>query len=408
MTQVQFTCLDAKDELKNIADWWLTHTIDKEHGGFVGEVDFYGKVIYQANKGIVQNSRILWFFSEAANAQQDIDLKEKYRQAANLSYDYLIQHFNDEEYGGAVWELNAEGKVVNDKKQTYAQSFCIYAFSAYYQLTKNSEALAFALKYFQLLEQHAKDPIHGGYIEAYTRQWQVIDDFRLSDKDLNAPKSMNTHLHVLEAYSALYKVAPSAETEQALRYIIQIFEQQIINKENYHLRLFFDVQWQDLSQYYSYGHDIEASWLLWEALEILNDEPLKAALKPCVIAMAEVCLEEGIAKQGQVCDEISISTQHREEKSCWWIQAEALVGFLNAYQLTEDKRYLHACDKTWLFIKKYHIDDIHGEWHWLSSLYKEEQPLEYKACFWKAPYHNGRAMMEVSRLFALIERNNNV
>lgn len=400
----KLTRLDAQAELHNIAHWWLTHTLDKQHGGFVGEVDFYAKAIPSADKGIVQNSRILWFFSEAAYVNQEQSVSLEYRQVAELSYHYLVNYFDDAKNGGAFWLLNAQGEVVNDKKQTYAQSFCIYALCAYYQLTKDEQALALAIKYFRLVEQHAKDPLHGGYIEAFTGQWQAIDDWRLSDKDLNAPKSMNTHLHVLEAYSALYKVAPTAETEQALRYIIEVFEQKIINKENYHLRLFFDLSWQDLSKTYSYGHDIEASWLLWEALEVLGDQPLAAQLKPSVIALAQVCLDESLASQGQVSDEITISSGHRDEQSFWWVQAEALVGFLNAYHLTHDQKFLQACQGVWQFIQQYHLDKTHGEWHWLSSVDNHQQTLNYKAGFWKAPYHNGRAMMEVCRLFALIDK----
>jgi len=402
--ELAFTRQQAQHELANIASWWLNRSIDEHHQGFVGEIDFHGEVVPQADKGIVQNSRILWFFSEAALAATDILEQENYQQAATNAFDYIVKYFNDPQDGGAFWQLDHQGQVINDKKQTYAQSFCIYAFCAYYQLTDNKQALSLALDYFRLLEQHAKDSSNGGYIEAYSRQWQVIDDVRLSEKDLNAPKSMNTHLHVLEAYSALYKVAPTTETKQALRYIIELFADKIIDKASFHLRLFFDLQWQDLSKTYSYGHDIEASWLLWEALEILGDEALTQQLKPSVLGLAEVCLAEGIGEHGQVGDEICLSSQHQEMTSSWWIQAEALVGFLNAYQLTTDEKYWHACQVIWAFIDRYHLDKVHGEWHWLSSLDHHSDNF-YKAGFWKAPYHNGRAMMEVCRLFTLIEAN---
>jgi len=385
-------------ELDNIGQWWLDNTADEKEGGFVGEIDFFGKVIPDANKGIIQNSRILWFYSEKALFSG----KEKYKEAAKRAFDYLLTYFDDKEFGGAIWEVSATGEQVNGKKQTYAQSFCIYAFSAYYKLTGDETALEKAKQYFELTEKHARDYIHGGYIEAYTKQWQVIEDLRLSDKDLNAPKSMNTHLHVLEAYSALYAILPTAEVKEALIHVLDIFEQHIINQENNHLRLFFDLQWNDQSLTLSYGHDIEASWLIWEAVEILDDEAIYAKFKPIILALADTCLNESIGKHKQVCDEYEIADNIRHEESHWWVQAEALVGFLNAYYLTNERRYLDSCIEIWFFIQRYHKDHFEGEWHWISSADNNEHNPQYKVGFWKAPYHNGRAMMEVVRLFKAI------
>lgn len=385
-------------ELESIGQWWLDNTVDQNHGGFVGEVDFSGKVVVDANKGIVQNSRILWFFSEKARFSGDI----KYQEAAKRAYDFILTYFDDKNFGGAIWEISASGKQVNGKKQTYAQSFCIYAFTAYYQLTGDDNALEKAKQYFNLIEKHARDKEHGGYIEAYTQQWHVIDDLRLSNKDLNAPKSMNTHLHVLEAYSALYAVYPSVEVKEALTHVLAMFEQHIINSDTNHLRLFFDHQWQDLSLTISYGHDIEASWLLWEAVETLAEKTIIAHYRPIILALANTCLMESIGKYNQVCDEYEIADNIRHEVSHWWVQAEALVGFLNAYQLTKENRYLTICEDIWQFIQRYHKDYFAGEWHWISSADNNEQSALYKAGFWKAPYHNGRAMMEVANLFDAI------
>jgi len=382
-------------ELNSIGQWWLDKTFDEKHGGFVGEVDFFGVVSCDANKGIVQNSRILWFYSEKALLSNEIE----YKAAAKRAFDYLLTYFDDKEFGGAIWEVSPTGEKVNGKKQTYAQSFCIYAFSAYYKLSGNDLALDKAKEYFDLIEKNARDQIHGGYIEAYTQQWGVIEDLRLSDKDLNAPKSMNTHLHVLEAYSALYAILPNPEVKEALIHVLDMFELHIINQENNHLKLFFDNQWQDLSLTISYGHDIEASWLLWEAVEILADKEIMAKYKTIILALADTCYKESIGKHNQVCDEYEIADNIRHEESHWWVQAEALVGFLNAYHLTKEKKYFTICEDIWLFIQRYHKDEIAGEWHWISTLDNNKTNAMYKAGFWKAPYHNGRAMMEVVRLF---------
>ncbi|MDO6717796.1 AGE family epimerase/isomerase [Psychrosphaera sp. 1_MG-2023] len=399
MDNVLFSKKSAVTELSAISEWWLKNTLDHQHGGFVGQVDFWGNIVEGERKGIVQNSRILWFYSESAMFSG----KDDDKNAADRAFEYLISYFDDIENGGAFWEVSSTGELVNGKKQTYGQSFCIYAFCAYYRLTGNKLAVEKSMEYFELIEKYARDKKCGGYVEAYTQTWQPIDDFRLSDKDLNAPKSMNTHLHVLEAYSALYAVKPEAKIKEALAHVIDVFNDFIIDKSTNHLKLFFDMQWQDISKTVSYGHDIEASWLLWEAVEILGDSNKLAYFKPIIISLAETCLNEAIGEHGQVCDEYEIASQKRHEESYWWVQAEALVGFLNVYYLTGEARYIKACNDIWVFINNHHIDAKAGEWHWLSNMDNNQGSCIYKAGFWKAPYHNGRAMMEVAKLFDLIK-----
>lgn len=392
-------------ELNNITQWWQQNALDHVDGGFVGEIDFGGEVIDGANKGIILNSRILWYFSELA-VFKGVDTSEG-REALNVadrSYNYLLTYFDDADKGGCYWELNSKGDKVDGKKQVYAQCFCIYAFSTYFKANQNQQALDKALSYFELVETHARDKELGGYVEALTEDWQPIDDFRLSEKDMNVPKSMNTHLHVLEAYAALYHVHPTAKTEEALLHVLDVFDQHIIDHSNGHLKLFFDMEWQDKSTTFSFGHDIEASWLVWEAVEYLNDEQLSAKWQPVITNMAAVCLAESIGDKGQVCEDFDKASKHKAQESYWWVQAEALVGFMNSYHLTGDKAQRDICDGIWQFIQCYHLDTEKGEWHWLSSNDdREKQKLEYKAGFWKAPYHNGRAMMEVIKLFNKLE-----
>ncbi|HOY23653.1 MAG TPA: AGE family epimerase/isomerase, partial [Cellvibrio sp.] len=226
--------LEFRQELIVIADWWLENTIDHEQGGFYGEVAADNVPVKNASKGIILNSRVLWFFSEAARELQ----ADKYRQAAQRAYDYIVNYFFDKEHGGVYWELDAQGNPINTKKQVYAQAFTIYALTAYYQLTQDARVLAQALACFELLEKNTIDCEHEGYLEAFTREWGVIEDVRLSDKDLNFPKSQNTHLHVLEAYTTLNKVHPTPEIAAALRYNIELFDKYMIDKDTYHLRMF--------------------------------------------------------------------------------------------------------------------------------------------------------------------------
>ncbi|WP_416307287.1 AGE family epimerase/isomerase [Neptunicella sp. SCSIO 80796] len=384
----------AFNEFINIGDWWSEHCQDEEYGGFVGQVNFDGSRQVGASKGIVLNTRILWFFSQAAGLTDRAD----YRQLADRAYHYLLDKFEDKAHGGVVWELDYQGNVLSAKKQTYAQCFAIYALCAYYQLTGASEVLDKAVEYFELVERYCRDNQYGGYIEALDGQWQPLADVRLSDKDQNTPKSMNTHLHVLEAFSALYKVKPEKRFKQALTGVIDIFIERIIDPHSYHQKLFFDMQWNDCSTFYSYGHDIECSWLLWEALEILDEPSHIQQFRPLVINMAKACAERAMGDKGQMCDEFIFASQTKNQTSVWWVQAEALVGLMNAYRLSGDKIFRQLSEQVWDFIQTHHIDHINGEWHWLALEPAEKIAAEYKVGFWKAPYHNGRAMMELCRL----------
>ena len=381
---------EFQQELIAIGDWWIEHTIDREQGGFYGEIRPDNTPIKNATKGIVLNTRILWFFSEVAAV---ID-KPAYRDAAVRAYDYLVDYFFDKELGGVYWELDAQGKPVNTKKQTYAQAFAVYALCSYYKLTGDEQAMAHALDCFALLEEKTIDRVNEGYFEAFTREWGKMDDVRLSDKDLNYPKSMNTHLHVLEAYTTLNKAKPSEQIKQALRYNIDCFDKYLINKDNGHLRMFLNETWEDFSPGYTYGHDIECSWLLSKALNSLNDSQVTQRMTPSIIKLADITLQEAMGEHGEVLDAFDFASGEKQTERVWWVQAEALVGFLNVYTLTRDERYLTVANNVWAFIKHYQRDSQHGEWLWLSTLDVDHGEEAYKVGFWKGPYHNGRAMLE--------------
>lgn len=383
-------------ELIRIADWWATHTVDHKHGGFVGEISHDNRVIEHASKGVILNARILWFFSEAA---QYVD-NPTYRACAERAYDYLTRYFVDIEFGGFYWEVSATGEPINTKKQVYAHAFVIYALSSYYQLTQDDNALTLAINTFELMEEKAIDREREGYLEAFTREWALMEDLRLSDKDLNFPKSQNTHLHVLEAYTRLAIIEPSDVVKNALRYNIRMFDQHMINRKNYHLRMFLDLDWNDFSPGVTYGHDIEAVWLIAKALEALGDDNYTARLTPDLIKVAETTANEGIGEHGQVLDAYHADTQTISPDNVWWVQAEAVVGFLYAYQVTHDERYFSLATNIWEFIKKYQIDSQHGEWFWMSTLDTPAAQPNYKVGFWKCPYHNGRAMIEAARYLA--------
>ena len=390
------------NELIAIADWWLTHTIDNEFGGFYGEISADNIPTKNASKGIILNSRILWFFSEAALPENNLPEQKRaeYLKAAQRAYEYIVNFFFDKTYGGVYWELNAQGNPINTKKQVYAQAFTIYALTAYYKLTQDKQVLAHALDCFELIESKTVDREREGYLEAFTQTWGHIDDLRLSEKDLNFPKSQNTHLHILEAYTTLNQIHPTDEISNALRYSIELFDRYMIDKQSFHLRMFMDNDWKDFSPGYTYGHDIEASWLIAKALESLGDNNYTKALMPTLVKITEVTLAEGVGVHGQVIDAYDFATKTQTPDIVWWVQAESLVGFLFAYRESHDSKYLIAAENIWKFIKNYQIDKKNGEWLWLASLNTPPVEPYYKVGFWKCPYHNGRAMIEATRYLA--------
>lgn len=375
-------------ELKSILSFWENNTIDKEMGGFVGEINGSGLVESYAEKSAVLNTRILWTFSAAYNTLKDL----KYLALAERSYDYLINNFWDKENGGVFWSLNSDGSAHNNRKQAYAQGFAIYGFSEYYKASGNKESLDYAVKLFNLIETKFTDKKHGGYIEALTTDWQPLEDMRLSEKDANQPKSMNTHLHIIEPYTNLYKYWPNPKLKTSINDLIEIFRDKIIDQETSHFNLFFDLDWTVKSDIVSYGHDIEGAWLLNEAAHCTGNEELIAQIKTLSLKMVNVTMSEGLDKDGSVYYELSGA--HLDTDKHWWPQAEALVGLLDAYQNSSEKKYLDASHKVWRFILNHIKDKENGEWFWKVDENGVPDPELPKAGFWKCPYHNSRAMME--------------
>ena len=386
-------------ERDRIAAWWLAHGPDPAHGGFVGLIDADGRAHSGANKGIVMTTRILWFFSTLALQEDRAD----WRQAAERAYASLRDGFHDAAHGGVFWELAADGAVVADKKQSYAQAFAIYACVAWHRASGDAEPLDRAMQYFERLERRVRDRKHGGYLEALSRSWGTLYDLRLGAADMNAPKSANTHLHLLEAYTALQRATRSPLVEEALRHLVGLFFDRIAVTGRGPLGTFFDSRWNRLSELQSFGHEIEASWLLWDAVEALQDRRLSEHLFPLVLGLAEACLEHGIGPDGRLCEQRDPLGGQRADTSVWWVQAEALVGFLNAGRLSGEDRYRRAAEAVWRHIDARHIDHEGGEWFWWPPDEVGAGQLPYKAGFWKGPYHNGRAMIEAARHLAAME-----
>ena len=373
----------------NILPFWANRMVDYEHGGFYGRIDGHNILYPEAEKGAVLNARILWTFASACRLLH----RMPYRILAARAMDYILVRFLDQKYGGVFWSLNADGTPLDTKKQTYAVAFTIYGLTEFYRATKDQRALDAAIRLFQDLEAHAFDAVHVGYVEALTRDWQPIADMRLSDKDENCSFSMNTHLHVLEAYTNLYRVLKNVQrddvqgtkerAERQLRTLIDIFATRIFDPATGHLMLFFDESWQPSNTHTSPGHDIEAAWLLHEALEVFGDEELLNQTLPVIHSLAQAA-EDGILRESE-----------------WWCFAEAVVGYIDQWQLLlgEDPQEAsinyELAQAAYEFIQNRLLDREHGEWFW--SVLTDGTPdlTRDKAGFWKCPYHNSRMCFEI-------------
>ena len=376
-------------ELDSILGYWSKKTIDNQNDGFIGQINSNEEIISDADKGSVLNARILWSFSAAYQNTKN----EEHKKIATRAFDFLSNHFYDSEFGGLFWSINADTTPKDTKNQIYALAFAIYGFSEYYVISKDEKALAIAINLYLRIQKHSYDPVNKGYLEAFTRDWQPIEDLRLSDKDANEKKTMNTHLHIVEAYANLFKVWKDKTLQKDIIELLQTIEKHFINAETGHLHLFFDENWIEKPDVVSYGHDIEAAWLLLQCAEISEDKNLIANYKKYAIQIAEVT-QEGLDSDSGLWYEFDPKTNELTAEKHWWVQAEALIGFYNAYQLTGDEKYLDIVLKNWRFIKTNIIDQQNGEWFW--GINKDYSLMgKDKAGFWKCPYHNSRACLEL-------------
>ena len=403
----------------NILRFWLDKMQDHENGGFYGRIDGQGVLHPEAEKGAILNARILWSFSAAYRVLGN----PEYLEAATRAKDYLIDHFIDKEYGGVYWSVDYQGHPLDTKKQFYAIGFAIYGLSEYARATGDREALDYAIELYECVEEHSFDSQYNGYIEACTREWGEITDMRLSDFDANFPKSQNTHLHIIEPYTNLYRclremqaaescnyvpvlgsVLPIgvtvpletlARVEGSLRNLIDIFTDKILNPETHHLDLFFEMDWtRGAGHLESYGHDIECSWLMHEAALVLGDQKVLKKVEKIVREVAKAS-EKGLRPDGSMIHEANLDTGHADNDLHWWVQAENVVGWYNIYQYFGDEDALEKVFRCWEYIKTQLIDWENGEWYWSRHPDGSLNTTDDKAGFWKCPYHNSRMCLEI-------------
>lgn len=378
----------ADRELReHILPYWY-QTMDHHRGGFFGHVANDNTANPLSPKGVVMHARHLWASSAAwLERRNPLDLG-----AARHAYRFLSQTLLDQEGRGFWWTVDAEGKPGFESKVLYGQGFAVYGLAQYYRATGDRQALDLALETFGLLEKAGRDREHGGYYEAVDRLWKGPLVQALSEVDIPCSKSMNTNLHILEAYSALYLATSRPEVKEALASLLTAFETHVLVGPE-HLGLYFDRDWRSLTDHVSYGHDIEASWLMTEAAELIYGHPLPPEKKDLYARIARKTLSVIQGNGGSLPNELHAG--HLDTDRIWWVQAEALVGMVNAWELTGDEAFLGAAESLWTWIDAYQRDRLNGEWFWLVDAQGRPSDSQPKGGLWKTSYHNGRACMEV-------------
>ncbi|WP_167619204.1 AGE family epimerase/isomerase [Maribellus sediminis] len=372
---------------ENILPFWESYTPDP-NGGFYGTVLNDGTPVPEAPKGCVLNARMLWTFS---NAYMHFE-NEAYQELANRAQEYFLTHFIDEEFGGTYWIVKADGTPLDDQKQCYGIAFAIYGLAAHYQATEKHESLQQAISLYRKLEEKAFDPINGGYIESFTRDWKTPQRYGYDGIGV-AAKTMNTHLHLLEVYSQLYKVWPDSGLKSQLKGLVDVFLEKIIDQKRWHQNLFLTREWENLEHIDSYGHDVELSWLLTEAAELIQEETLIKQTKDIALKLVDTQMQEGRNPDGSLLYERR--NGEIEGNLSWWPQAESVIAFFNAWQISGDEKYLDAAITTWEWIKDNLVDTENGGWY--GGLDSDGQPLigQPKVSLWKCPYHNSRMAFEL-------------
>lgn len=375
---------------KNILNYWIDRVTDHENGGYYGRVDGREQVHPEAEKGAIMNARILWAFSAAYR----VIGKPEYLEAATRAKNYVRDHFLDKEQGGVFWSVDYKGNPLDTKKQTYAIGFTIYGMSEYARATGDKEALDIAISLYHDIENHAFDSKNNGYIEALKRDWQPIADMRLSDKDENGSRTMNTHLHIIEPYTNLYRACPSAELKERLVNLLHIFTDKLLNKQTHHLDLFFNDEWQGKRNIQSFGHDIEASWLLHETALVLGDKDILEWIEPVVKDVA-VAADEGLLPDGSMIYERWTDSGYTDRSLQWWVQCENVIGHVNLWQYFGINDDIAIAERCWDYIKTHLVDHKNGEWYWSINEDGSVNHNDDKAGFWKCPYHNTRMCLEI-------------
>lgn len=376
---------------QNILPFW--ERLRDPEGGFYGQIGGDGALVEDAPRGAVLNARILWTYSA---------LYRRFRRKEHLilavhAKDYFVTRFLDHKYGGVYWSLDSKGNRLVDKAQLYAQAFGIYGLAEFYAATGDDEALKAAVNIYHIVERHFADAQFGGYVEALGRDFEPLEDMRLSEHDVNCDKTMNSHLHLLEGYAALYRIWPDAGLREKIVGLLGLLESRIMNPATGHLELYFKKDWTVVPGGISYGHDIETSWLAMECALSVRDFDAVERTRTMARRLYAAGLE-GLQRDGSLIYEVKADGTVDNNRH-WWVQAESVVGNLWAWKyLCEPEGYVRAV-KAWKFISEHIVDRDGGEWWWYCDAEGDPSVLAVKAGEWKCPYHNVRMCLQALGIF---------
>ena len=375
--------------LNDIIPFWK-NLRDDEFGGYYGYMDYDLKLDKKAVKGCILNSRITWFFANAYTLLKDESLLEE----AKHGFAFMKEHCMDKENGGIFWSMKYDGTPEDTTKHTYNQAFSIYALSSYYEATHDEEALVMAKELFHIIETKCTDEI--GYKEAFDKEFHEVENDKLSENGVIAEKTMNTLLHVFEAYTELYRVAKLPEVKERLEWIMDTFADKVYNPKLHRQEVFFDRNMNTILDLHSYGHDIETAWLMDRGVEVLGEKKYEEKMTPITKDLTAEIYKVAFDGHSLANEcEKGVVNVHR----IWWVQAETVIGFLNGWQKDPSRtEYLEAAKSEWQFIKDHVMDKRQGsEWFW--EVDPSGKPYEGRPIVepWKCPYHNGRMCFEVIR-----------
>lgn len=393
--QLQQFRTQIEQEFNAILSWWMNHAVDQQYGGFYGSIDHHNAVDILSPKGVVLNSRILWTFSAAYNYTH----QHQYLSIATRAYEYIVTHFVDENMGGVYWTVDHAGHPFDTDKKIPAQAYALYAFCEYYKATRRDTVIDRAIELYTLIERHGYDKEHEGYRQSFDSQWNILKSRNGENNDCHGQKAMSTQLQVLEAYTNLYRIWPDENLRRQITRLVNNFLDRIIHPVTFHQVQHFNEKWQPNSTVVSFGHDVAASWLLADTVGIITDGELIIRVKKVTIQMAYAAVR-GLDYDGGMWFEHDGATNQWVKEKHWWPQAEAMVGFFNAWQMSNDPNFLQHTFNSWTFVREHILDQELGEWKWgvlteASVADKTDMSWEDKAGLWKCPYHNGRACLEL-------------
>ncbi len=388
--EAAFLLRRARAELfGNILPFWLEHSFEDRNDGFVGKMSNNLVIDRYAPKNLSMTARLLWFFSAAHRIKPDDDCLE----AAERAYEYLEDYFVDEDEEGYFWQLEPSGRPRNRKKVLYGHAFVVYGLSEYYLASGEEDALEQAKKVFDWIESKFRDEESGaGYFESLNQEWELSGKATLSQSVPVGGKTMNAHLHLLEAYANLYRAWPDPRVKSALTDLVRLFIDRMLNTEENYFYQTFDEDWEPIGETYSFGHDLEAVWLLCDAVETLDDQALIQEVYDLSLKVTDAVMSHGFSGDGGLFYE-GEGGRATDFRKWWWPQAEAVTGLLQCWQITQEMTYLNSASSLWQFIAEQIVDSENGEW--FKSVEDSKRPSSEKISEWKGPYHNGRACIEL-------------